>query len=671
MRALILLLPLALHAAPGMWPLDRMPTAALQALKLQPDAQRLMRATVRLPNGTGSFVSNRGLVLTNHHVVSDCIAALSSAREPLLQRGFVARRLQDERRCPGMEVEVLQGIDTRADEGPVDTGTRQQQLERWVGAECPAAERCELIRLYGGALIQRYRYRVFDDVRLAFAPEAQAANFGGDDDNFNYPRHAFDFALLRVHAAGQPLRPTQWLRAAHTPPREGDAVMVTGHPYSTRRLLTVAQLEAERDALLPAQLAQQQAELDALRAYAARSAEAARESADAIATLENSLKARRGELRALRDPSLLHAKRELEQRVRAATPNANPWQAAAASAEASARLAQQDAAQRLPAGSLLDQLIRLLVQREESRLPATERLPDHAPEAERALRTLAAAPLPLHPQREAAQLRAHWAHAKQTLGADSAWVRAWEGVLPTTPAPAGQRDGRSESQLEDPIEGRLAGWLRLTRLQQAPERLRLLDQPLPADEPLLQLANALAPLRRALLREQEQQVRQPLIQASEAIARARWQVLGPHEAPDATFTLRLSFGRVAEVSAAGLRHPWQTTFGGLFARSDGFDAKPPFDLPPRLRAARGGLDPRAPLNFIATADIVGGNSGSPVLNAAGEWVGVAFDGNLDSLAGSYHFDEASNRMIVLHQRAMQLALRQVYGAAHLARELGL
>jgi Peptidase S46 len=260
---------------------------------------------------------------------------------------------------------------------------------------------------------------------------------------------------------------------------------------------------------------------------------------------------------------------------------------------------------------------------------------------------------------EAAQLAAHLAHARQQLGLESAWVRAWP-----TGAKSGPKSGTE-------LERELTGWLRLTRLQQGAERLRLLEEAAPADEPLLRLAAALVPLHRALAREQEHQVKQPLLGQTEALARARWRVLGDEEAPDATFTLRLSFGRIAEVTSAGLRHPWQTTFGGLFARSDAFAGQPPFQLSPRLAAARAQLDARAPLNFIATADIVGGNSGSPVLNAAGEWIGVAFDGNLDSLAGSYHFDEASNRMVVLHQRALQMALRQVYDAGHLAKELGL
>jgi len=218
--------------------------------------------------------------------------------------------------------------------------------------------------------------------------------------------------------------------------------------------------------------------------------------------------------------------------------------------------------------------------------------------------------------------------------------------------------------------------LRLSRLQDPRLREDLLvgriDLPeLAAQEPVLQWALRLLPLRRALLLRLQVEHGDALREPMRAVARARWQVLGSDEAPDATFSLRLSFGRAAEVSTAGMRHPWQTTLGGLFARADGFSGQRPFDLAPRVAAARARLDPRAPLNFVADADIVGGNSGSPVLDAQGRWTGLAFDGNLESLAGQYHFDGRANRMVALHPRAIQLALTRIYPARHLARELGL
>lgn len=660
--ALFAVLPLASQAAAGMWPLDQLPMQALAAHGLHPDVPQLMRASVRLPYGSASFVSARGLLLTNHHVVSECIAALSSRREPLLQRGFLARQARQERRCPGMEAEVLQGIDTLEGELPTQAVERKQQLERWTVAECPSGQRCEAVLLHGGARVQRYRYRVYDDVRLAFAPEAQASNFGGDEDNFNFPRYAFDFALLRVYSGGRPIRPAHWLRpATGNGPGPGDALMVPGHPYSTQRLLTVAQLEAERDHAQPARIARSEAERAALKAFVRRGPEAARQAADPLATVENSLKALRGELRALQDPALMQAKAASEVQVRHATADPLPWVQAAASAAATARWVERAEAQRLPAGTLLDLLLHLLALREERALPEGERLVPYAAPAEQALRLRAAAEATLNPEMEAAQLAAHLAHARQRLGTSNEWVQAWQTGMPG-------------AQGADPTE-LLTGWLRLTRLQHAAERLSLLEGELPSDEPLVQLAARLLPLHLALERAWEREVEQPLHGASEALARARWQVLGAQEAPDATFTLRLSFGRVGPPSgqrtAPAAPAGWQTDLAGLFARARERKGQPEFRMPPMLAAASHRLDPRTPLNFTVSADIVGGNSGSPVLDARGAWVGLAFDGNLESLAGSYHFDEDSHRTVALHRHAIRAALRQVYGARMLADELGL
>lgn len=639
----LLLLP-ALRAAEGMWPLNHLPQAPLKAHGLRPDVELLRQATVQLPYGTGSFVSAQGLVLTNHHVISECIDALSTPAQPLQQRGFVAATPAQERRCPGMELKVLQGID-ELPALPVEAEARRARIAQLEGTECPAGQRCEIVPLHGGALVQRYRTRVWNDVRLVMAPEAQAANFGGDDDNFNYPRFAFDFALLRVYEGGRPLATPQHFRPAGQALREGDALMVPGHPYRTQRGLTLAQLEAQRDAVLPARLAALEAELRLLAGYAARSAEAARQVADLRATLENSFKSRRGALDALHKPGLLAAKQAQEQGLRAAAASDAPWLAAARSARAERALAQEHETRVLPMNSQIALLVDALTLRAERRLPAAERLAGFGGAAEADLLAQLGADLPFHAELEQLRLRGHLARARDLLGADHAWVRALHEAPPA------------------------ARWAK------GAERLALLerdDAALAADaDPLLQLARALLPLRREAERRWAAEVQAPLLGASEAIARAGFAQHGGQQPPDATFTLRLSFGRAQAVSSAGYRHPWQTNFGGLFARADSFEGQPPFDLAPQVAAARARLDPRAPLNFIGTPDIVGGNSGSPVLNARHEWVGLVFDGNLDSLAGDFVFEESSNRMVAVHQAAIGLALTRIYPAAHLAREMGL
>jgi hypothetical protein len=649
-RGLLVSLCLAAGAAgavEGMWPLNLLPQAALREHGLQPQTELLQRASVQLPYGSGSFVSPEGLVLTNHHVISECVDALSTARAPLQQRGFVAASRRAERRCPGVEVQVLQGIDDVSAEllalAPAERSARVAELE---GSACPAGQRCRVVPLYGGALPQRYRTQVWSDVRLVMAPEMQAANFGGDDDNFNYPRFAFDFALLRVYEAdGRPHRPSHWLRPAKAAARDGDALMVPGHPYRTERGLTVTQLETLRDAVLPATLEALDFELALLASYAGADAEAARQVAELRATLENSRKSRRGALDALLRPGLLQAKSVQEQQVRAAAPSAEPWEAAARSALAEAQLARENVLRQLPGGSQLAGLVDLLALRAERQLPEADRLPAYRGAAAQELLALAGADQRYHPDLEQARLSAYVAWVRQQLDEDNPWAASLEAV------PASERWARGSDRLA---------------------LLEASDTELAQDaDAQLQLALRLVPLHRAWLRRVEAEVQAPLTGAPEAIAQARWKLLGASQAPDATFSLRLSFGRARGITSAGLRHPWQTNFGGLYARADAFDGQPPFDLAPRVAQARGRINARTPLNFIATADIVGGNSGSPVLNSRHEWVGLAFDGNLDSLAGDYHYDEASNRMVALHQRAIREALTKIYPAAHLARELGL
>lgn len=662
MRYTLLVLALALlapsaQAAEGMWPLNLLPQPALDALGLAPQPQRLMHSSVRLPNGSGSFVSAEGLVLTNHHVVSDCIDALSSAREPLQQRGFVARQRAQERRCPGMRVQVLQGIDDVTAQmlaTAAEPAARKALVHALENTDCPKGEHCEVVALYGGALQHRHRYRVLDDVRLAMAPENQAANFGGDDDNFTYPRHAFDFALLRVYEAGGRVhRPSQWLRPAAQGPRVGEALMVSGHPYNTARLLTLAQLNTQREAVLPTQIAVLEAQLQAVRGYSERDAEARRQAVDLVAHLENSLKALRGELGALQQPGLMAAKQSDEARLRERAPSSQAWVEVAAVAQR-ARVLEPLALERaLPMDSLPAQVLQALMQLGEAERPVAQRLDafsgvEAAQQSERLQ-----AEWPVYPALEQHRLAAYLTSARERLGAQDPWVQAlWQGAASAEQAATAALQG--------------------TGMLQAAQRRALLSDPRSqAADPLVRWAQPLLPLLRATAQSLEREIQQPLAQQAQALAQARWAVDGRSSPPDATFTLRLSFGRLEDVRTAGLRHPPFTTFGGLWARADGFAQQPPFQLSPALQRARSRIDARTPLNFIASADIVGGNSGSPVLNARHEWVGVAFDGNLESLAGNFHYDATSNRMVVLHLRAIGVALRQVYPAAHLARELGL
>ncbi len=647
-------LPMWAGAAEGMWPLNMLPTTALSQARLQPNTAQLQGAAVNVGGASGGFVSANGLVLTNHHVVSDCIDKLSTAARPLQQTGFVAASPQDELRCPGLSVRVLVGIDEQL-RLPNQAAARKAAIHHLERKGCPASQVCQVVALYGGAVHQRYRYRNWSDVRLAMAPEGQAANFGGDDDNFGYPRFAFDFALLRVYDAnGRPHHPAHWLRPTSSPLRLGDGVMVVGHPYQTERMLTVAQLEAQRDVLLPLRVQALEAELVGLRRFAAQSPEAARQVVDLINGAENSLKANRGELAALRDAAIFQLKRDEETRIRSQAGTSAPWDAVAQATQAQRTMAPTLAAMRMPYGSLLGDVLDGLAVHDESRRPAGQRLEAFSGVGASTIRETVSADRPVYLPLERARLAHFIERAQNLLGSEHAWVQTLLGGE-ATPQAAAQR------------------WMTDTALVRARARRALLAEGTKAapDVPLLTLAQQLLPLYRAALQRSETEVHQALLTQADALAKARWQALGRSAAPDATGTLRLSWGRTAEVSLGGLRQPWASTFGGLWDRADAFAATPPFNLAPSVAAARNSIDPRVPLNFIATTDIVGGNSGSPVVNAQGEWVGVAFDGNLDSLAGNYVYDERSNRMVSVHIQAIGQALNTIYPASHLARELGL
>ena len=552
-----------------------------------------------------------------------------------------------------MTARLLVGIDpVRL---PAEPAARAGALAK-LEASCPKEQHCELVSLYGGAVQQRYRYQRYTDLRLVMAPETQAANFGGDEDNFAYPRFAFDFALLRVYHQGRPVRPVHWLRPARAALKLGDAVFVPGHPWQTDRLLTVAQLTALRDAQLPAEIAAAEAEQALLHRYAAQGEEQARQALEPINALENGLKARRGELAALKDPELFGAKQREETLVRGRAASDQPWQAVAKAAAAQQRLARERVAMRPPYGSLLEDALTLAGLQLERRQPEGLRLePFSGPNASAAAEGLRAERA-LHPDLEAQRLAGYIERSEQALGAADPWVRTLKAGLPDAHLAARH-------------------WLAGTQMGRAAQRERWLELDAAAfdavDDPMLQLGQQLHRLRRGVLEAYAREVTTPVRAQADALAQTRWAVLGDGSPPDATGTLRLSFGRVAEVALGGLRQPWFTTLDGLWARTDGFAGASPFDLSPRLAALRRELPGSTPLNFICTADIIGGNSGSPAVNAQGDWVGVVFDGNLDSLAGRFAFDERNNRAVVVHQAAIRLALRQLYPARHLADELGL
>ncbi len=637
--------------------MNQLPVAQLEQLGAKPDAAwiaRLQGGAVNVGGASGAFVSSQGLVLTNHHVVRGCVDRLSTPQDDLSAKGFVASERAAERTCPGTAIRVLQGIDDVSSRVPQEAAARRTALLA-LEKDCPEGQVCEVVALHGGALHHRYRYQRFTDVRLVMAPETQAASFGGDDDNFGYPRFAFDFALLRVYEAdGKPHAPQHWLRPASTPLRAGDGVFVPGHPGRTERLLTVAQLQMLRDTQLPIDIRDAEHEQALLKRFATASPEAARQIAAPLAGVENRLKANRGQLAALQDAAVMQVKQADETLLRSKSSDPSPWTRIAEATKVRERMARELAAQTLPRGTLLWHALELVGLQDELARPEAERLEAYRGARARQLAESIRSVQPVYSQLEEARLAGAIERATRHLGTQHGWTQA---LL------QGQPDAIQAAKKA----------LTTTRLGDATERARLLEASALAasQDPLIQLARQLQALQRQLKQQLETEVTQPIRPASALVAQARFAVHGERLAPDATGTLRLSFGRTAEVLSGGIRQPWFTTLGGLWARHDGFAGQMPFTLSTQLSTKRAALPANTALNFISTADIIGGNSGSPVVNAAGEWVGTAFDGNLDSLAGRFHYDETANRMVTVHIDGIRVALRQIYTASHLADELGL
>jgi hypothetical protein len=658
-------------AGEGMWPFDAPPLAQVRerlGVTLTPDwLQRLQHSTVHL-GASASFVSQRGLLLTNHHVVMGCLNELSTAQRDLVGPGYLARNERAELRCPGATARVLVSSDDvsavvaaalTGESGEAQVNARRKATLAEIERSCRQASRlhCEVVPLYQGALHHLYRYQEWTDVRLVFAPEYQAGAYGGDPDNFVYPRFALDFALLRVYEQGRPVQPRHALKLATQPVAEGDPVFLAGHPGRTDRLHTLAQLRTLRDTLLPLRLASAGAQRADLLRYSARSAEAARQALDRLSGTENWLKAMEGETAALQDAKLFARRTEEETALRAAHAErglaGDPW----ADVEA-ATAAEADRAKELWAVGygyhtqfeLAGKLVELV---HERGLPDAERLEGYRDSALAALERRLLAERPVYPAFEAMVLAGLLQEARQLLGDAHPYVQAaLEGDSPEVAAQ------------------RLIGGSRVAEVAQ---RQALLDGGLAAvqasTDALIVLARTVYTLRRELARWREEQVDTPIRNGLDRIGQARFQIHGRSLAPDATGTLRLSFGKALGYTSQGIAMPWKTTFGGLLARADSFDHHAPFDLSARTRQARDRLDPRQALNFVTTLDGTGGNSGSPVVNTRGEWVGVYFDTNLEGLGGRFAYSDERARGVVLHAGAILHALERIYRASGLVREL--
>ncbi len=675
--ALLLALP-ALHADEGMWTFDNLPLKQLKAAyDFEPSSawiDHLRLASLRFPGGSGSFVSAEGLVLTNHHVSRGFIQRLSTRERDLLKNGFGATHRGEELKVPGLELmQLVELHDITERVAKASLGTTEAEKLRARELEVQKAREelrartrltVEPVALYQGGQTWLYVYRKFTDVRLVAAPELAVARFGGDHDNFTFPRHHLDFTLLRVYENGQPFHPEHHLRWTQGNLKQGDPTFVSGHPGTTNRLWTLAQMRHARDFATPLQIRSMERRRAVLEAFAARSFEARALVGGQIYGIDNGLKATRGYLAGLKDAEGMKQVEAGEAKLKAAV-QADPrlkaeagesWAKIEATLKQSERLAQENLVINARGSELLGTALSLVRIPVETAKAEKDRLPEFSEAGLKALkeRLTRPRPTPFNADLEIHLLTEGLKEAAEILGPQHPFVKAMlKGGTPETVA----RQAVQGSRLQDPVEVK-----------------RLLEGGA-SNDAMLALARILDPFQRELRTKLEDQVEGPLREHAARLARARFAVYGTSAYPDATFTLRLSYGVVDSYAANGTLIQPFTTLHGLMDRFEGWGGttfnldRDTWRLPERWLVRRDKLDLRTPYNFAHTADIIGGNSGSPVVDLKGELVGLAFDGNIESLPGRYYYDGRANRTVSVDARAILEVLKKIYDAPHLVSEL--
>jgi hypothetical protein len=661
----------------GMWTFDNFPIQTVNdkyGTRIdQAWLDRVRNAAVRIQGCSASVVSPQGLVLTNHHCVISCVQALSDAENDYVRAGFRPETRAEERQCPGQTAEILTGITDVTDrvlaageglEGAAFVQARaaeQQAIQRETCNDDPRRT-CQVISFYRGGRYALYEFRKYEDVRLAFAPEFQAAFFGGDPDNFNFPRYALDFGFLRLYEDGQPVATPNHLTWSTQAPAEGDPVFVAGNPGSTSRLLAMSQLERLRDQVQPTSLIQLSELRGRLQQYAFTGEEAARITVDPIFGIENTFKATVGQQQALVDPEFLGRKREEEAQLRAAVAAdpalaeriGDPWgeldtiETRAADLFIPWRQLETAAGQR----SLLYSYARAIVRASKERAkPVAERRPGNSDADIAALGRRLAAVSPIEADLEEIYLAFWLSKTREYLTVDNADVQRLLG----RESPEALADRLvSGTGLADPAR-------RAALLAMTPEQLAA------SGDPMIEFVMRNDDAAQLLRAQWESTVSGPTARAAERIAQARFAAYGTNQYPDATFSLRLSYGAVEGWTYRGTEVEPFTYIGGLYERATGSH---PFVLAEAFAAAEDAVNKAVVYNFSSTNDIIGGNSGSPVINARGEVVGAAFDGNIHSLGGAFGYDAALNRTVTVSTAAITETLRSVYRQPRLLEELG-
>lgn len=664
----------------GMWLFNEPPKDKIKAKYgfdlTQAWLDHVRLSSVRFNNGgSGSFVSANGLTFTNHHVGAGCVQQLSTEDRDYMKTGFYAKTRVEEVRCPNLELNQLVGVDdvtakvnagVKPEMSAAEAGQTQRAAMSQIEKDCTTSTglRCDVITLYSGQVYHLYKYKKYTDVRLVFAPEFDMAFFGGDPDNFNYPRYDLDITFFRVYENDKPAHLDHYLKWSPTGAHENDLIFVSGNPGNTGRLLTMAQLEFLRDVQYRANLELFKRRIALLEDFSKESEENARIAKEDLFRLQNSQKAITGYQSGLLDDSIMQTKAADEAKLRAAfkadpknAKSSDPWEEISQAMRTQRNIyLQLSYLERLRGfAGRLPQIARSLVRvAAEKPKPNSERLREYRDSALPSFEQQLFSPEPIYKSLETVLLSDSLADMQEALGKDNPDVKK---LL----------NGRSPS---DAAKEMIAN----TKLNDVAMRKQLYEGGEPAiqasTDPLIVVMHTIDADARVNRKRFDDQVDSVVRRDGAAIAKARFAQTGFTQPPDATFTLRLSYGSVKGYPEKGKAIPYYTTMGGAYEHAAEHGRTPPYNLPDSWLKSKDKLDLKTPLNFVSTADIIGGNSGSPTINKKGEVVGIIFDGNIESLEWNFAYSDTHGRAVSVDSRGIQEALRKIYGARALADELG-
>ena len=677
--ACVFIFPTLATADEGMWLYNAPPKDKIKAKYgfelTQEWLDHVRLSSVRFNNGgSGSFVSADGLTFTNHHVGAGCVQQLSTAGHDYIKTGFYAKTQADEAKCPNLELNQLVGIEDVTDTvnagvkpgmSAAESGQAQRAAMSQVEKDCATSTglRCDVVIFYSGQVYNLYKYKKYTDVRLVFAPEFDIAFFGGDPDNFTYPRFDLDITFFRVYENGKPAHLDNYLQWSRTGVKDGDLIFVSGHPGTTGRLLTLAQLEFLRDLQYPANLKLYQRRIALLQDFSKQSEENARIAKEDIFSLQNAQKAITGYESGLLDKTIMDSKAADEAKLRAAfkadpknSGAADPWDEIAQAMKLQRSIYPNLVyLERMRGfGGHLAMTARSLVRAAAERpKPNQERMREFRDTNLPSYEQMLFSTEPIYKSLDAVLLTDSLSEMQDALGPDNPEVqKVLQGKTPVEAA----KDLITNTKLDDVA----------VRKQLYEGGQAAIDA---STDPLIVAMRALDPAARAARKQFEDEVDSVARRDGTIVAKARFAQSGFAQSPDATFTLRLSYGAVKGYQENGKAIPFATNIGGAYEHAAEHNSQWPYNLPESWMKAKADLDLKTPLNFVSTADIIGGNSGSPTVNRKGEVVGIIFDGNIQSLGGMFAFSDVQGRAVSVDSRGIQEALRKIYGATPLADEL--